>query len=198
LAQTKAGRPRRSSLDMLEEAAQELFLERGYVGTSVEDIATRAGVSRGTLFNYTGGKGDLLWVSADRVLGRFADALAGAPSTAPPLEAVQAAYVDTARTTGPESVPWAIAHADLMGTREQLAASGLSRLAPHAERIRAFLLRGGLPEEAARDAAFAFAGAAASAALRWIDAGVARHPLEDYLAPAIDPVVRGFGPVIPS
>ncbi|HLS00520.1 MAG TPA: helix-turn-helix domain-containing protein, partial [Beutenbergiaceae bacterium] len=50
---------------MLEEAACELFLERGYPGTSVADITTRAGVSRATFFNYVTSKSDLLWAGVD-------------------------------------------------------------------------------------------------------------------------------------
>ena len=47
----QVGRPRASSKDVLEEAASELFLEKGYLATSIDDIAQRAGVSRATFFN---------------------------------------------------------------------------------------------------------------------------------------------------
>lgn len=64
-----------------------LFLERGYAATTVDDIASRAGVSGATFFNYVAAKSDLLWLDADDVLGalerrlergdRFAPALFG-------------------------------------------------------------------------------------------------------------------------
>ena len=41
-------------------AASTLFTERGYVATSITDIATEAGVSRATVFNAVGGKPELL------------------------------------------------------------------------------------------------------------------------------------------
>ena len=48
---SRAGRPRASSREVLAEAACELFLEKGYDATSVADITTRAGVSRSSFFN---------------------------------------------------------------------------------------------------------------------------------------------------
>ncbi len=41
-------------------AASELFVEHGYVATTIDDIADRAGVSRATVFNAVGGKPALL------------------------------------------------------------------------------------------------------------------------------------------
>ena len=40
-------------------AALELFAERGFAGTRLEDVATRAGVSKGTLYLYFANKEDL-------------------------------------------------------------------------------------------------------------------------------------------
>ncbi len=57
---------------MLEEAASELFLERGYAATSVADITQRAGVSRSTFFNYVETKSDLLWSAFDEAAAALA------------------------------------------------------------------------------------------------------------------------------
>jgi AcrR family transcriptional regulator len=62
------GRPKTSSLAALDDAAHELFLEQGYEGTSVDDIARRAGISRATFFNYFSSKSDVLWVDVDHAL----------------------------------------------------------------------------------------------------------------------------------
>jgi len=40
-------------------AALELFVERGYAGTRLEDVAARAGVSKGTLYLYFANKAEL-------------------------------------------------------------------------------------------------------------------------------------------
>ncbi|MDQ6918109.1 MAG: TetR family transcriptional regulator [Candidatus Dormibacteraeota bacterium] len=46
-------------------AASHLFSERGYVATSIDDIATAAGVSRATVFTAVGGKPALLKTALD-------------------------------------------------------------------------------------------------------------------------------------
>jgi AcrR family transcriptional regulator len=46
-------------------AAARLFSERGYVATSVDDIAAEAGVSRATVFTAVGGKPALLKTALD-------------------------------------------------------------------------------------------------------------------------------------
>src|SRR5678810_279055 len=40
-------------------AALEVFVERGYAGSRLEDVATRAGVSKGTLYLYFDNKEEL-------------------------------------------------------------------------------------------------------------------------------------------
>ncbi len=50
----KASRP-----NELIAAALELFVERGFAATRLEDIAVRAGVSKGTLYLYFAGKDEL-------------------------------------------------------------------------------------------------------------------------------------------
>jgi|GEM_PF-169583 len=50
----KAGRRRR-----ILNAADHLFRRRGFAGTSIEEIAERAGVAAGTVYNYFESKGDL-------------------------------------------------------------------------------------------------------------------------------------------
>ena len=50
----------RSTRMLVLEAALKLFAEQGYVATSVDDIATSAGVGRATVFASVGGKPALL------------------------------------------------------------------------------------------------------------------------------------------
>jgi AcrR family transcriptional regulator len=47
------------------EAAARLFIADGYVGTSMDDIAAAAGVSRATLFSSVGGKSAILKAALD-------------------------------------------------------------------------------------------------------------------------------------
>jgi len=52
---------RQRSREAIKEAALELFARQGYTHTTVSQIATRAGVSKGLLYNYFDGKEDLLY-----------------------------------------------------------------------------------------------------------------------------------------
>lgn len=56
----------------LLQAALDLFVEKGYAGTSVELVARHAGVSKGTLFRYFNSKEELFKaVVRDNISGRF-------------------------------------------------------------------------------------------------------------------------------
>ncbi len=58
----------------LLEAALSLFVEKGFAATRVEEVAARAGVSKGTLFLYYASKEDLLKAVVHETLaGRFAE-----------------------------------------------------------------------------------------------------------------------------
>lgn len=69
----------------------ELYLERGFGQTTVAQIAERAGVTERTFFRYFADKREMLFDGSDRLQQLMKDAVAGAPATATPLEAVGAA-----------------------------------------------------------------------------------------------------------
>ena len=53
------------------DVAAEIFYEKGYAATSIQDIATRAGLLKGSLYHYISSKEDLLL----GVMGDFHDAI---------------------------------------------------------------------------------------------------------------------------
>ncbi|MEO8199036.1 MAG: TetR/AcrR family transcriptional regulator [Gemmatimonadota bacterium] len=66
-----AGRSRESILD----AAEELFAEKGYDGTSLNEVGMRAGVSRGTPGYFFGSKSDLYRAVVERCFGEVREAV---------------------------------------------------------------------------------------------------------------------------
>lgn len=51
--------PRAERRELIEQAAATLFAERGYANTSLEDVATTAGVSRPVIYDHFGTKREL-------------------------------------------------------------------------------------------------------------------------------------------
>ncbi|ROR81577.1 transcriptional regulator, TetR family [Plantibacter flavus] len=199
-ARNAVGRPRRSSRRVLEEAAAELFLEQGYPGTTVDQIASRAGVSRNTFFNYFGSKSDVLWVDVDAALAGLERALAAGGDTpatdvADAMPSLQAALLGIAEERSNGAVPWALTQIELMDTAWELQASGLERLLRLQAVLRVSLARLAVraDELTIRSAAAALAGAIVAGAGAWAAAGVGRGELGDYLQRAIAPVVDGYG-----
>src|ERR1700742_5176667 len=74
----------------LEEAAMELFDERGFEDTTVADIAERAGLTKRTFFRYFGDKREVLFSGSAQLQAKFVEAIAAAPAEAAPLDAVAA------------------------------------------------------------------------------------------------------------
>ena len=75
----------------LAQAALELFDERGFEQTTVEDIATRAGLTKRTFFRHFADKREVLFAGAGALQELLVTAVAGAPDAVAPLEAVAAA-----------------------------------------------------------------------------------------------------------
>lgn len=75
----------------LQEAALELFLERGYDGTTAMDIAAQVGVTERTFFRYFPDKRDVLFDEAALHDG-LTKAIGEAPADLAPIEAMHWAF----------------------------------------------------------------------------------------------------------
>lgn len=64
--------------EQLLEIGRTVFAERGYDGTSVEEIAERAGVSKPVVYEHFGGKEGLYAVVVDREMQLLLDMVTGA------------------------------------------------------------------------------------------------------------------------
>jgi len=63
----QVGRPG-YDLDSLLAVAVAVFIERGYDGTSMEDLASRLGIGKSSIYHHVSGKAELLRLAVDRGL----------------------------------------------------------------------------------------------------------------------------------
>lgn len=75
----------------LEQAALELFRERGYEQTTVREIAARAGLTERTFFRHFADKREVLFPQANPLRETLVIALDASPASAAPFEAISAA-----------------------------------------------------------------------------------------------------------
>ena len=167
----RAGRPRSSSRETIAEAATELFLEQGYAHTSPADIATRAGVSRSSFFNYFASKADVLWGGFDERLDAAIAVLAADDAH---VEAIVGAI---AEGFAPDSLALAIANAEAMGVGDELERDRALRHARLARAVADHEMRGGATQLVADIHGSAVAGALMAAVWAWAVAGPGRTEL---------------------
>jgi AcrR family transcriptional regulator len=74
----------------LQQAALELYAERGFEPTAVADIAERAGLTERTFFRYFADKREVLFDGSDELLDLIASGVADAPAGMSPIDAVGA------------------------------------------------------------------------------------------------------------
>src|SRR5271170_4904971 len=74
----------------LQQAAFELYTERGYDQTTVAEIAARAGLTERTFFRHFADKREVLFAGGERFRAAVVNPVDAAPPSATPLEAVLA------------------------------------------------------------------------------------------------------------
>lgn len=68
-------RQREEREQLILQAAEELFLERGYYETSIDEIAARVGIAKGTVYLHFPSKEDLAIALFEKGTRKFADAI---------------------------------------------------------------------------------------------------------------------------
>jgi len=64
----------------IHDGAMRLFAEQGYAGTTIDQIAEAADVSRATVFTYFPAKEDIVWGDAPQAIAALDELLRGAPA----------------------------------------------------------------------------------------------------------------------
>lgn len=197
--QRRSGRPRIASREMLADAAAELFVEQTYAGTTVDDIARRAGISRATFFNYVDTKSDLLWITVDDALKALPRFLAEPDLALPPMTAVLSAVTELSRTITAGHVPLVLTQVEVIGADAELYASALPRFFSAVGQIATAISERSDDDPASllvQSASAAVVAALVSAVRVWAACGVRRGPLYPLVHEALSPVCAGYSSVV--
>jgi AcrR family transcriptional regulator len=138
--------------ERLEQAAMELYAQRGFDETTVAEIAARAGLTERTFFRYFADKREVLFWGSGMLQKFLVEKLAGAPDLAGPVDAVAAAL----EATGPifeQRRSFARRRHALILAHAELRERELIKLASLASAIAEALRRRGVPEPGASLAA---------------------------------------------
>lgn len=100
----RPGRPAVTSRGGLEFVAIELFAEKGFDATTVDDIAEAAGIGRRTFFRYFASKNDAVWGDFDHALDDLRQRLDAVPEDVPLVQGLHDAVLAFNRLD-PEEVP---------------------------------------------------------------------------------------------
>lgn len=185
----RPGRPRGTSRRAVTSTALQLFAERGFEQTTVEDIADALGVSRRTLFRYFASKNDMVWGEFDQVLERLRRCLDEAPDDEPLHEAVRRAVMESNHYE-PGQLPELGIRMRLITRVPALQAHAMLRYAEWCAVIAEFVAGrlGGRPEDLVPQVvAHAALGTSMAAFVVWVD-----DPLSDLVA-NLDDAYRVLG-----
>jgi AcrR family transcriptional regulator len=134
--------------ERLERAAMELYRERGFDETTVAEIAGRAGLTERTFFRYFADKREVLFWGAAALKEFLVHAVAGAPDSTAPIDAVAAALEATSASFE-ERRDFARQRQALIASHPELQERELIKLASLAAAIAEALRRRGVAEPAA-------------------------------------------------
>ena len=169
----KAGRRRITSRAELEQVAFDLFDQKGFERTTVDDIANAAGIGRRTFFRYFPSKNDVPWGDFDAELARMRRRLTATAPGIPLMDAIRQAIVDFNRVP-PEQMPAHRRRMALLLRVPALQAHSTLRYAAWRQVIADFVAaRTGLAAEALVPQAIGYAmlGVAVAAYEEWLRGG---------------------------
>jgi AcrR family transcriptional regulator len=136
----------------LEQAALDLYVERGFEQTTVAEIAERAGLTERTFFRHFADKREVLFAGAGALQELLETAVAGAPDSVTPLEAVAAA-LEAAGALLQERREYSRRRQAVINANPALQERELIKLAALASALADALRRRGVTEPAASLAA---------------------------------------------
>jgi AcrR family transcriptional regulator len=132
----------------LEQAAMELYVERGFEQTTVAEIAKRAGLTERTFFRHFADKREVLFWGSATLQEHLVNAVASAPGSAAPIDAIAAA-IEVAGVILQERREAARRRQTIIAANTELQERELIKLASLAAALAGALRRRGVSEPAA-------------------------------------------------
>ena len=151
----------------LERAAMELYLERGFEQTTVAEIASRAGLTERTFFRHFADKREVLFYGQSALQEIILTALAAAPDSLAPIDAVAKALEATGAVFE-ERREFARQRQAIIAANAELRERELIKLASLAAAMGDALRKRGVAEPAASLAAEAGIAVFKIAFERWV------------------------------
>ena len=184
--------PREVRVRQLVELGEQLFAERGYGGASMEELASRAGVTKPMVYELFGSKDGVFRACVDRAVGQMARSVAEAVRAAAEPEArVRAGGLAFLRFAADNRVAW-----DLMSMGGQFAQQAVDIRRGQAELIHELMLElapEGVDERELEAAAWAVTAAYEGLAhWMWEHPDVAAEEAGDWIVALLMPGLRRF------
>jgi AcrR family transcriptional regulator len=184
--------PREVRERQLVGLAEQLFAERGYGGTSMEELASRAGVTKPMVYELFGSKDGVFRACVDRAVGQMARSVAEAVrAEAEPEARVRAGGLAFLRFAADNRGAW-----DLMSMGGQFAQQAVDIRRGQAELIHELMLElapEGVDERELEAAAWAVTAAYEGLAhWMWEHPDVAVEEAGDWIVALLMPGLRRF------
>ena len=152
----------------LIKSALELYAKRGYDQTTVAEIAERAGLTERTFFRHFADKKEVLFAGSNNLRDLLVSAVAGAPPSASPIEAVAEGLLAAGVVFGEERREFSRRRQSVIAANAELRERELIKMATLASAIADTLRRRGVPNPAASLAAEAGIAVFRVAFERWV------------------------------
>ncbi|WP_213814434.1 TetR/AcrR family transcriptional regulator [Glaciihabitans sp. dw_435] len=161
------GRWEPGALGRMQQAAFELYAERGFEQTTVADIAERAGLTERTFFRHFADKREVLFFGSESLVDLFTTTIIDAPADATPLQAITAA-LEAAGPLFDERRAGAVLRQSIISANTPLMERELMKMAKLTTAVAAALRTRGLGELAASVTADLCVGIFTISFQRWI------------------------------
>ena len=166
----------------LEQAAMELYRERGFDSTTVAEIAERAGLTERTFFRHYADKREVLFGGAGILQEMLVGGVQAAPAGLPPVDVIVAALVEVAAGLFEDRHDFARQRQAVIASNAELQEREVVKLATLATAVAGALRDRGVADPAASLAAEAGIAVFKVGFERWVSQPApAGRPLADCI-----------------